>query len=112
MPTLANYVAITDTPIALAAGAVQNFAFNAPALDGASPTILLFRIFPTVNSGLELAINANVVFTVPAFNVDGGRSLHEVIPAGIVVPGANTLTATNIGAANVSFSGITLLFQT
>lgn len=102
MPTLANYVVITDAPITLPAGAAQNFAFNAPAVDGASGTILLFRISPTVNAGLDLTINGAVVFAVPLFNVAGLRSLHEVVQPGLVLPAGNALTVTNIGAVSPS----------
>jgi len=111
MPTLSNYVVITDNAITLPAGNVQNFAFDAPALNTAAPTILLFRVFPTPAAGLELTINGSVVFTVPAFNVAGGRSLHEVFQ-GLVLPAGNMLIATNTGAADVNITGVTLLFQT
>lgn len=112
MPALANYVVIRDNPTTLLAGNVQTFAFDAPAVDSASGTILLFRIFPTVNAGLELDINGTVVFTVPSFNVDGGRSLHEIVLPGLVLPAGNTLTMTNIGAASLNISSVALLFQT
>lgn len=112
MPALTNYVVIMDNPITLLAGDVQNFAFDAPAVNGAVGTILLFRVFPTVNAGLQLTINGAVVFTVPSFNVGGGRSLHEVIPGGLVLPAGNALTVTNTGAASLNIAGVTLLFQT
>ncbi len=113
MPTLANYVVIRNNPVTLGAGNAQSFTFDAPDVDDALDTILLFRILPTLNAGLELDINGSVVFTVPAFGVDGGRSLHEVVPGGGgVLPAGNTLTATNTGVADVNFSGVALLFQT
>ena len=112
MPALANYIVLMDTPATLAAGSAQNFPFGAPALDVGFPTILLFRISPSLNAGLEMTMNGTVVFSVPAFNVAGGRSQHEVVSAGIVLPAGNTLTATNIGQASLSFSAVALLFKT
>ncbi len=112
MPTLANYVVIKDDFITLLAGNVQNFTFDAPAVDGTVGTILFFRVSPNVNAGLELTINGTVVFTVPSFNVDGGRSLHEIVPSGLVQPAGNMLTVTNTGAASLTCSAITLFFQT
>jgi hypothetical protein len=112
MPALANYTIIVDTPSTLAAGAAQSFAFGVPALDAGVQTILLFRVMPNLNAGLEITINNVVVFSVPAFNVVGVRSMHEVVPAGIVLTAGNTVTATNTGAASLSFSGVALLFTT
>jgi hypothetical protein len=112
MPALTNYVIITDNPVALPAGNVAVLPFDAPAVDATIRSILLFRIFPTLNAGLELAINGAVIFTVAAFNEEGGRSLHEVVPDSLVLITGNNLTMTNIGAADVNVSDAVLLFQT
>ena len=111
MPALTNYVILTDNPVALPAGNVAVLPFDAPAVDATIRSILLFRIFPTLNAGLELGLNGTVIFTVGAFN-EGGRSLHEVVPNGLVLTAGNNLTMTNIGAADVNVSDAVLLFQT
>ncbi len=112
MPALTNYVIITDNPVALSPGVPAVLPFDAPAVDATIRSILLFRIFPALNAGLELAINGAVIFTVAAFNEEGGRSLHEVVPDGLLLDTGNNLTMTNIGAANVNVSDAVLLFQT
>jgi len=111
MPTIADYVVITDAATTLPAGNVQAFPFDAPAVNAGSKPLLLFRVFPSVGAGLELTINGAVVFTLPAFADPAGRSLHEVVASGLVLAAGNVLTATNTGAASLNISDVVLLFQ-
>src|SRR4051794_13219343 len=101
MPALTNYVIITDNPVRLLAGNVAVLPFDAPAVDGTLRTILFFRIFPELHAALDVAINGNVIFTVADFEVEGGRTLHEVVEGGLVLPAGNNLTLTNNGTADV-----------
>ena len=112
MPALANYIVIMDTPSTLGIGNAQNFPFGGLALDVSFPTILMFRTKPIVTAGLRITINGTIVFDVPRFGADDGRSLHEVVAAGIVLPNGNTLTATNTGSADLTYSAVALLFKT
>ncbi len=45
--------------------------------------------------------------------MDGGRTLHEVVPAAVnLLPAGNVLTMTNNGAASINVASVALLFQT
>lgn len=111
MSTLADYSVVNRPPTILAPGNNVSFNFDAPAVDALVDTVLFFRVFPTMGAGLTMTINGAPAFSVSNFAVEGGRSLHEVIPAGTVQPAGNVLTAANVGGANVNFGDIVLFYQ-
>ena len=53
------------------------------------------------------------VAAVPDFEVEGGRTLHEVVESGLVLPAGNNLTLTNNSTtADVGVHDAVLLYLT
>jgi hypothetical protein len=115
MPTVADYVVLTDASFTLPPGD-RHLQFDAPGVSRSSQAILTYRVNPTVSSGtvtLRMRLN-NAVPYEQVFDTAPQRSWHEVFPAGTVTETGNELVVSvpsTSGGGSISVSDIVIYFQ-
>jgi hypothetical protein len=119
MPTIADYVVLTDAPFTHPAQTPpgdQHLQFEAPGVSESSPSILAFRANPQVSSGnvtLRMRLN-DAAPLMQEFDTEPQRSWHEVFPAGTLRASGNELVVSvpsTSGGGSIQVSDIVIFFQ-
>lgn len=122
MPTIADFRVIEagshtfsiPEPNIFSPPEVISYVFGAPNVDPGSRSILLFRLQPEggTDCRLEMFLNGTLIFArrlTPGIE----RSMHVVIPPGLVEASDNDLSVSKVdGATVLTVSELILFFQT
>ena len=119
MPTIADYVVVSDAGFALpGTTGDRHFQITAPLgnVSASSPSILTFRVNPDIDSGdvtLRMRLNDHVA-VMQVFDTEPQRSWQEVMPAGALKPTGNELIVSvpsDSGGGSVQVSDIVIFYQ-
>jgi hypothetical protein len=118
MPTVADYVVLTDAPFTLPPQippSDKHLQFDAPGVSRSSQAILAYRVDPSIGSGtVTLRMRLNNVPYEQVFNTAPQRSWHEVFPAGTLRETGNELVVSvpsTSGGGTIAVSDIVVHFQ-
>ena len=119
MPTIADYVVLTDAPFTLPSDTPptdQHLRFDAPRVNKSTRSILTFMANPDISSGnvtLRMRLNNAAPLNLE-FGTDPTRAWHEVFPAGTLNATGNELTVSvpgTSGGGSIQVSDIVIFFQ-
>jgi hypothetical protein len=121
VPTIADYRVIEAgslsfpgvpfLPPPLGADIDHDFdAFNAPAVDAGTRSILFFRLEPEGDCEMEWTLNGTTILT-RSLGAGPERSMHVAVPRGLVQASNNGLRLTAFGLGDLTVSEVILFFQ-
>ena len=119
MPTIADYVVLTDAPFTLPPQTPpgdRHLRFDAPRVSPSARSILAFRVNPHVGAGevtLRMRLN-DAAPLVQVFDTEPQRSWHEVFAAGTLKATGNELAVSvpaDSGGGSIDVSDIVIFFQ-
>ena len=114
MPTIADYKIVQDSAVTFPdSGDIDHdYLFSATGVNAGERSILVFRINPAGTSTMNVELNGQSVLT-QTFNTDPQRPWHQIVAAGVLVSGNNTLTITwTAGPGSFTVSDIYFMHQT